>query len=257
MRILGIAGSKRAGKDSAARLIMGHVLQQNDVIDKFEINDNGELLVNSAYRDGESGKMVEAMGVFDVTRIDPAFQFYMAEKVWPHIKFYNFADGLKWVCFNLFGLTYEQLHGTTEEKESATEYKCEQIIQLLPKALKPKVEKDACLTAREFQQTMGDIMRWIDDGCFVKSCIQRILTDQCPFAIITDVRRPEEVEAIKAVGGKVIFLTRKEHNDTHRIENGFDGVDKSIFDAVIDNRSCSIQDKNTELYKEVHDWGWI
>jgi len=114
------------------------------------------------------------------------------------------------------------------------------------------------MSAREFMQTMGDILRWIDDDCFTKSLVQRIMTEQCPFSVVADVRRVSEVNAIRACGGKVIYLTRElSDGDTHSTEHEFDNVDKSIFDDVIDNRICSIQEKNDLIYKTVKDWGWI
>ena len=258
MNILGFAGRKRAGKDSSAKFVMGNIMQANGVIEKFEIAPNGDLLVNSAYRD-DSGNLVEAMGVFDVNRADQQFTYFMEEKVWPHVKIYNFADVLKWISISLYGLEHYQVYGTTEDKESDTDITWGQIVDLLPKSIRPaKVNKDIKMQSREFIQRFADILRWIDDDCLTKFLMQKILMEQCPYAIIADVRRIKEVEAIKAMGGKVIYHTRiTDTKDTHHTEHEFDSVDPIIFDAVIDNRVCTIAEKNDITYGYLKEWGWV
>lgn len=257
MRILGFAGCKRAGKDSAARFILGNVLTQKEVIAGFNINEAGELLVPSAYRD-ESGQVIEGLGVFDTQSQDPEVQFYMQEMIWPHCKIYNFADPLKTICINLYGIPYEGLYGSNEEREANSPYTWGQLIDMIPKSIRPKVELSKLMTNREFIQTMGDLLRYPNDDCFTLCLIQRILNEQCPFSVISDVRRVSEVEAIKKCGGRVIYLTKElTDGDGHRIEHELDDVDKSLFDDVIDNRSCTIQEKNDLIYKTVRDWGWL
>ncbi len=257
MNILGFAGRKRAGKDSSAKFVMGHIMKANNIIEKFDISPTGDLLVNSAYRD-ENNVLVEDMGIFDVTRADNQFTYFMEEKVWPHVKIYNFADVLKWISISLYGLEHHQVYGSTEDKESPSNISWGQIIDVLPKSIRPsKVDKDLQMTAREFIQRFADVLRWIDDDCLTKFLMQKILMEQCPYAIVADVRRIKEVEAIKAMGGRIIYQTRiTDTTDAHHTEHEFDSVDRSIFDAVIDNRVCTIAEKNDIIYGYLKEWGW-
>lgn len=257
MKILGMAGTKRAGKDSSARYVMGHIMKKCDVIDRFDITPEGELLVNASYRD-DDGKIVEGMGIFDTNRVDPEFTNYLQEMVWPNVKIYNFAESLKFIAMNIYGLEFNQLYGTSQEKESPTTIKWGSIYPLLPKQIRPAaVNKDEFMTAREFIQYFADILRWIDDDCLTKCLVQRIMVEQSPYTIIADVRRIKEVEAIHACGGKVIYHTRVSEDDSHHTEHEFDTVNKTeFFDAVIDNRACTIQEKNAQLHSILGDWNW-
>ena len=51
MKIIGIAASKNAGKTSSLNYIYGQVLTKNDVIDKFDITDEGKLMVPASFED--------------------------------------------------------------------------------------------------------------------------------------------------------------------------------------------------------------
>lgn len=258
MNILGFAGRKRAGKDSSAKFVMGHIMKSSGVIEKFEIAPNGELLVNSSYRD-EAGNLVEAMGEFDINRADQQFAYFMEERVWPHVKVYNFSDILKWISISLYGVEHSQVYGSTEEKESEIDVTWGKIVDLLPKSIRPsKIDKNTKMTSREFVQRFADILRWIDDDCLTKFLMQKILMEQCPYAIVADIRRVKEVEAIRAMGGRVIYQTRiTDTEDMHHTEHEFDTVDRSIFDAVIDNRVCTISEKNDIIYGHLKEWGWV
>jgi hypothetical protein len=259
MRVLGFAGCKRAGKDSAAKFVLGHVLYENMIINKFGMNDKGELIVNSGYYD-DKGQLVEGMGLFELNRLDPEFIYYLQEQIWPHVKVYNFADSLKWICMNIYGLTFEQLYGTAEQKQSPCKHTWSKMMELLPKSIRPSVsDTEAPMEARQFVQCMGDVLRWIDDNCLTNSLVDRIKLDDVPFALVADVRRVQEVEAIKAMGGKVIYLTRElTDGDGHHTEHEFDSVDReALFDAIVDNRTCTIHEKNDEIYRIVKEWGWL
>lgn len=242
--IIGFAGTARAGKDSSLKLFYAGVLKDRGVIDRYEINDAGDLLVNAAFEHGEE------MGVLDISRRDEPFVNYAYQMIWPHVKDYHFADNLKIVCSKMFGLTYEQMFGTVEQKTSNTKYLWKEFINAIPKAYKPKLsEKGEYVTARELMQYVGDILRSVDDDCFTNSALNEIELEQVPIALIGDVRRINEVNAIKERGGKVILLKRKTHDMTHRIENEFEGIDESIFDYIVDNQDLDMKTKNLEILR--------
>ena len=78
MKIIGIAASKNAGKTSSLNYIYGQVLTKNDVIDKFDITDDGKLMVPASFADGVR------MGEYDISRRDPAFINYAQSGLWPY-----------------------------------------------------------------------------------------------------------------------------------------------------------------------------
>lgn len=256
MQILGIFGKSRSGKDSSAKYLMGHIMKENDIIDRYNVDELGQLNVNYSIRD-DKGNLKEWMGPFEIERADADFLSYMEEIIWPHVKVYHFADSLKWIAINLYGIEHCQCYGTTEEKTSEVGYLISYMNSILPSHSQISAPKDRYLTAREFLQTLGDLMRSVDDQCFTKCLMQRIGIEQPPIAIIADGRRLCEVEAIRAFGGKTIFHTRKVNSDKHNTETELDNVDRSIFSAVIDNAKMTMAEKNDELFKVVKSWGWL
>ena len=92
-------------------------------------------------------------------------------------------------------------------------------------------------------------MRKIYDNVWANACINKITKEGSDLAIIADVRFPNEVEAVKKAGGKVLRLERNVHEDDHDSETALDvdNYDHSNFWHVLDNREMTIQDTITEV----------
>ena len=111
---------------------------------------------------------------------------------------------------------------------------------------------DNKMTAREIMQFIGtDIFRSIDSDIWVKATIKKILNEQPKVAIITDCRFPNEVEAIKNIGGKVFRLTRNKFNSDHESECILDKdrYDWKNFDYILDNENISVQEQFEQIKK--------
>ena len=119
------------------------------------------------------------------------------------------------------------------------------------------VNDSGFMTAREFLQYFGtDICRRIKPDIWTGSCLERILSSGTEFAIVPDVRFPNEVEAIQKAGGKVIRLTRKPFEDAHSSETSLDAKEE-IFDHVLDNSEKDLHETNLALMEVLKDWGWL
>lgn len=247
--VLGIFSKKRGGKSSSANYFAGRLMVKNNIIERFDVDDNGNLLVNT-----DKGEM----GIFDLNRKDPVFAAYCSEVIWPTVRFYNFADELKIICMNLYGLTGEQCYGSTEQKESLSKLTWNDFKFFLKKNQLPE-GKDWTdyLSSRDVLNTVSDILKKAKNTCWCDNIIEQVKNNYSDFSIIADVRFDYEVEAIKAIGGKVIALTRSVGDDKHVSELGLDGVDNSLFDAIIDNKEMTLQEKNTELDRILQGWGWL
>ena len=116
-KILAISGRKRAGKTTSINFLHGYELQRNNIIERFALADRGQLLVNATFMD-EKGEEIQQMGLFDVSNRDPRFCEYCSMNVWPFVKAYNFADALKSIAINFFGLTHEQCYGSEKAKNT-------------------------------------------------------------------------------------------------------------------------------------------
>jgi len=253
--IIGISGKKQAGKTTVANIIHGEVLKNKELIIDYNINDKGKLVINTTNSLGKQG-----WGEFDIERKDEQFIEYAHYNMWPFVKAYNFADSLKDMCINLFGFTYEQAYGTNDQKNQVLDHiRWEDMPRFQNMKLMKKMPIDARkswdwregeMTAREFMQFFGtDIMRKIHNNVWANACINKITKEGSDLAIIADVRFPNEVEAIKKAGGKVLRLERNVHEDDHDSETALDvdNYDHSNFWHVLDNREMTIQDTITEV----------
>jgi len=250
--ILGISGKKQSGKNTTANYIHGKVLKSMGMISNFYVDKAGELAIETTNQVGETG-----YGVFDVTRKDEEFTSYAERDLWPYIKMYSFADGLKSLCVEFFGLKPEQVYGTDEQKNQIQEHL---LWENMPRFVnsniikKPPIDsrigsiqgwepvkaywKEGPMTAREFMQYLGtDVMRKMYEPVHVNHALDKILSEQSNLAIVPDVRFPNEVKAIQDAGGKVVRLTRNTRKDNHASECGLDpeNFDWDNFDAIIHN----------------------
>jgi hypothetical protein len=247
MQIIGICGKKQSGKTTLSNFMHGHEMKLHDVVQDFSIDQHGNLVVNYVQFD-DKGKPDEGTAVFDLWQRSDEFIHYAQRNIWPLIKGYNFADAIKDICINLFGLSYEQVYGLDSNKNSLTDIMWENM---------PGVElpnKKGPMTARELMQHFGtDIMRKIRNDVWIENCMSRINYDQSPIAVISDCRYINEVEAVKKAGGVVIYLTRFDSASSHSSENDLN--DYKEFDAVIDNKDMSISQLCDQFLNIIVDMG--
>tara|TARA_Y100000817_G_scaffold313963_1_gene311360 strand:- start:392 stop:1135 length:744 start_codon:yes stop_codon:yes gene_type:complete len=242
MKIIGISGKKQSGKNTMANFINGVVLKKMGAIDDFSISEYGELVIETIVDDA-----VEE-GVLDVTRKDATFVNYAEVDLWPYVKIYSFADGLKTLCMDFFDLSFEQVYGTDEQKNTETNVYWSD----LPT---PNTQiRSKKMTARELLQYFGtDIMRRMNTNVWVNHAIRTIKKECSQIAIIPDVRFPNEVNAIKEAGGKVVRLERQFKEDAHSSECALDkeNYDWNNFDLIIDNSSGGTQEFIDEVAKSI------
>lgn len=247
VKIIGISGRKQAGKNTVANYIHGHVLSYHKMIEDFFINEEGQLAVKTTDTNYTTG-----YGIFDVTRKDDHFTQYAERELWPYIKIYHFADPLKDMCINLFGLNPNHVYGSNDDKNSLT--------HLEWKNIPSSTKTDGSPTVREFLEHFGTkIVRQIYHNAWSEYTIKKIVKEQSAIAIIPDVRFPNEIEAIKKHGGVTIRLTRDIFHSDAEAESALDEdkYDWSNFDYVINNSESSLSDLPNKLNNIQHLWGVI
>lgn len=245
VKILGISGRKQSGKNTVANYINGDILKKEKLIQEFALNTCGALNVLTSDNSGASG-----WGILDVTRKDYSFYEYAHMNLWPYVKVYHFADMLKEISISLFGLSYEQVYGNDEQKNTETNILWENMPENTDHIT-------GNMTAREFLQHFGtNVIRKIKDEAWVEATINKILQENTNLAIIPDVRFPNEVDAIHKHGGIVIRLKRNVFHSDHRCESALDEntFDWNLFDHVIDNQSCTINDLCKSLDSISYIW---
>lgn len=245
-KIIGISGRKQAGKNTVANYINGSILLKHGMIKDFYIDQEGQLIVQTVDSNNNDG-----YGIFDVTRKDEQFVQYAERELWPYIKLYHFADPLKEMCVNLFGLNPENVYGSDAQKNRLTTLTWESMPDCPP-------DKDGLMTHRQFLEHFGtQVIRKIYHNAWSEYALKRIIKEQSEVSIIPDVRFPNEVEIIKQYGGIVIRLTRDVYHSTSESESSLDQskFDWNNFDYVLDNDDCSLDILSEKLSNIKHLWG--
>lgn len=221
--MIGISGKKRSGKNTCANHIAASFLKRNGNIKDFKINELGliEARKNDHYftiDEGEFNKYFNNVGV----------------------KIYSFADPLKQFCIETFLITHNQAYGTEKEKNTITQIK--------------SIINGQYLTSRQLMQEFGtNICRKMCENCWVNATINKIKKESPKLGIVSDIRFPNEVEAINQVGGKTIRLLRNmAGKDEHSSETVLDDFPKDKFSLVIDNRNMNV-DEQCEFTKPYID----
>ena len=244
MKILGISGRKQAGKNTAANILHGLVLERYGLVENWTIGDRGELKVLTHDRHRNLG-----WGELDVCRKDEEFAAYADQNMWPYVKLYSFADSLKWMCTELFEIPYASVWGTDDQKNKLQEHLLWENmpgVTTNPDLLSMGAVDMGCktfgveyhaagpMTAREFMQFLGtEIGRKMFEPIWINATLKKIKREQPELAIIADVRFPDEGRAIDDAGGIVTRLTRVMFpEDTHPSETAMDNYP---FNYVLDN----------------------
>lgn len=273
-KILGISGKKQSGKNTLTNFVVGLELMGLGVVrGGFVINEKGELWIPDMFGD------TEFQGILDLSRNNPEFLQFMDEHVYPHVKVYSFADLLKKeVCIKILGLTYEQCFGSDADKNTLVPHLLwenfpgtitpNQVVGPLEDQIEDAsiveklgliVHEAGPMTAREALQMVGtEIFRKMYSNVWVDATLKQIQQENSAFALICDLRFPNEVDGVKAVGGKTVRLTRDPNNgnDKHSSETALDNYDVANYDKIIDNKTMSIDAQNRATHDYLLELGW-
>lgn len=253
MKVLLLAGSKCSGKTTTATAIYGYHLVQQAIIPNAKIDDNGRM---SIVFDKVNNKGI----YFDIDCKDPEFLDYKNKYTAAHINHVAFADELKRVSADLFGLDYNKLIGTNDEKNELTHIKWVDMAKLLPVHVKKNLKElgilDRNMTHREFMESFGtDICRTIYQDCHVQAAWKKIRNLNPDIGIITDCRFAEEFIYSRAQND-VEFLSirflRNPFKSDAKSEIGLESLDNSVFDLVVPE-DMSMKDRNEMVIKFLVD----
>lgn len=261
-QIIGFAGKKQSGKNTCCNFIVMLKLIENGVCRKAKLGDDGLIYVSDVF--GESSTSEEYMPFKD-----PHVHVGALLKDMGEVKIYAMADGLKEMAMGYFGLSYESVYGTDEQKNQLQEHL---LWENMPGVctnekffvfMQSKMEHDLALdeedadykliyhepgpmTAREFLQFLGtDIMRKMFQDVWLTKCMSRIKKDKPKIALVCDVRFDNEFAGIYKEGGIVLGLTKDiGSGDNHSSEN----VDLTKASKIIDNKNISIKEQNKLVY---------
>ncbi len=240
MKIVLLAGAKASGKTTAATAIYGYTLTQRGAIPNAQIDQSGRM---SIVYDKEKNEGI----VFDIDNKDPEFLEFKNRQTSKYVNHVGFADELKRVSSQLFGLDHAKLIGTNDQKNELSHIKWADMNKLLP-AKKKKKDAPEFMTNREFLEVFGtDICRTIYGNCHILSAHKKLTALSPEVGIIPDCRFTNEFEFFENLTDVEVVkikFARNVHNSEAESENGLKDVDDSRYDLVIHNEELSLSEKN-------------
>lgn len=237
-KIIAFSGRKQSGKNTSANFIYSFFLVNSGLFQSITITPQGTI--EGIKKGDTTAQEIDVNKYYHrVGNIDPDIAAVI-QNLSSIIRIYSFADILKRdICMGILGLTYEQCYGTDEEKNTPTEL----------------VYQGKTLSGRDVMQLIGtDFFRAVKPNVWPNATLSKILQDQSEIALITDCRFPNEVDAVKSNGGKVVRLTRRlpieENVEEHISETILDqaNYDWQQFDYVVDNASINIEEQCKLIY---------
>lgn len=156
------------------------------------------------------------------------------------VKRIGFADPMKEIIINDFNVPARIAYGDDTAKES-----------FVP---------GTSVSVRKALQKLGETYNEIESGHWTRRAIKRLkeLRDMFPVdtvVCVTDVRRANEIDAIRELGGKIVRLTRYARLDPHPTETALDNY--SRFDLKIHNREQTLEETQAILVAALFRWGWL
>ena len=241
-QILGFAGKKQSGKNTACNYIIALKLAELGISRKTRLSKSGEVEVTDIF-----GETVKGQEWFSFTNKNLNVDKLFNDNLGKFVKIYGLADTLKDLCISVLGLEYNQAYGTDKEKNSET------LIQWGSLPHPNEKIKSQKMTAREVLQYVGtDIFRKLDPNVWINSLLRKIKKDKPEVALICDIRFKNEISSLQKIGGFVLGLTRDpyskadEHSSEKEIEECF-----ALCDSVVDNKDMSIKKQLKMIHKAI------
>lgn len=248
-KVIAFFGEKQAGKSTGA-------IKVNNIISSFKIND-GNYCVKDYFIDEDGLPGIKDINIPIYTR--NVKDLYLLEKAVKKCKIYNFADPMKSLVHELFGVPYNLLYGTDEDKNTLTDVTWGDIVSATSDVnLKISVKKqnsyDEKLTIRELMKRLFDILRKVDQELFTKATTRKIKEENPEFAIIGDGRFPHEYELLSREFEDCKFIRLvKQNDDDHNSEKDIQTIPKEAFSLTIETANLDINLKNQLIEKFIHD----
>lgn len=249
IRLLAFSGRKQSGKDTAARFIKANA----DLFFGFE--------------------PVFHLCYFGGPMKDFATDYLGVEhhKVWGTDKDKNELTHISWRQLP----HYEKYCRQLKEYNTAVHVRFEKSGQEWSdewyKQLNPIPKPDDFLTGRQLLQQIGEEM-FLDMNPHIWTnrfeLDVRYQMDEAKHRdpephifVVADPRKPEQIDTVHRLGGKVIRFLRDpyEGTDRHISETALDPdvYDQGNFDAVIDNRQWTIEETHKRVLMWLRRWDWV
>lgn len=185
--------------------------------------------------------LVKVVGLGATAQVGKDTAAEYIEAKYPGAKRVAFADKLKKIAMDLFGLSWEQCYGPVEVKEA--------------------VDPRYGLTPREILQGIGEKMREIYEDIWVDTVfyttIPELQRQGYNKFVISDVRYPNEADTIHDRGGLVVKIEREAGGVSvgadHSSETAM--VDYKLYHKIMENNG-TLDEFFADVDSLVEDLGW-
>ena len=125
-QILGFAGKKQSGKNTACNYILALKLAELGVSKNVRISQENKVEVTDIFGEGKEG---EEWFEFSDKNLNVTKLFN--DSLGRYIKIYGLADTLKDMCVDVLGLSESQAYGTDQDKNSPTDIRWENMPNII------------------------------------------------------------------------------------------------------------------------------
>ncbi|HAI42694.1 MAG TPA: hypothetical protein DCM40_33600 [Maribacter sp.] len=227
-QIVGFAGKKQSGKNTACNYILALKLAELGVCKKSRLSSKGVVEVTDIF-----GETLDDKEWFEFSNENLNISKLFEDHLGNYIRIYGLADTLKDLCIDVLGLTYDQVYGTDKDKNSKTNIEWSSFDK----------SKKGYMTSREVLQYVGtDFFRKLDPNVWINSLLRKIKIDKPEVALICDVRFKNEIIELQKQGAYIVGLTRDpyssgdEHPSEKEIEEGL-----SLCNSICDNAKVDVK----------------
>lgn len=244
--IIVFSGKKQSGKSSGCKYLLKDFMNLKSGYKRYDIS--------------KVGKTIYIIDTFENDRrLDcdrPGDDQEMISQKYG-AKIYSFADPLKDICINLFGLDIHQCYGSDEDKNTPTHVSWQDVPEDIREEWGVKLNKNmnGLMSARHLMQMFGtDYCRRIDEHCWSRALYNKIQSEDHELSLVADARFPNEVTMGTEIGAKVVRLLRdpfKDKPDRHSSEIALDNFPLGEYSLVIDNRDMTIDETQTVVQKKI------
>ena len=246
-QIIGFAGSKQAGKDTACNFILATKIAELGISKSTRLTGTGEIEVTDIFDEAPSG---QDWMPFKTPYVD--IENLFSNELGKFVKIFSFAHKLKQICVDVLQLEQDLVFGNDEQKNTETHIRGDSI--------KPPTKHKGYMTIREVLQYVGtDMFRGLDPSIWVNACLNQIKKEQPELALISDARFENEIKAIQQEGGFVVGLTRSPFKKVVKDHISETAPQKCLdmCDTVIKNETLTIPEQNEQIYLAVKHLNFI
>lgn len=154
------------------------------------------------------------------------------------VKRFSFAEKLKTLTAEMFGVDYEFLIGSDEQKDSSTHLDWDDVDMHIKTSFGYYTANcGSKITHRELLQIVGtNLFRAVRPGIWPEFLQRTMMECDDDIIVVDDARFPNEVELLRNMGGHLVKIYRDTGSTNaagHSSETALDHLDDDYYDYVI------------------------